>query len=49
MRFFRSFRITHYRVGNGSKHLGLLLWWNDSRKAVELNLGVHQVTLIKEK
>lgn len=41
-------RFTHHKIGNGSKQLGLILWWNSSRKAVELNFGVHQFTLIKE-
>lgn len=49
MKFFRSFRFTHYKAGNGSKQLGLLLWWNGSRRAAEFNFGIHQFTVMKEK
>lgn len=42
-------RFTHYKIGNGSKQLGLIFWWNSNRRAVELNFGVHQLTLIKER
>lgn len=49
VRFIQSFRTTTYRVGNGSKLFGVVMWYNSSRYAVDLHFGVHQVTIIKEK
>lgn len=49
VKFIRSFRASTYKVGNGSKLFGAVVWYNASRYAVDLHLGVHQVTVMKEK
>lgn len=49
VKFLRSFRTSTYRVGNGSKLFGVVVWYNSSRYAADLHLGTLQVTVIKEK
>lgn len=42
-------RFTKYRVGNGSKSLGLVFWWNSRRFGIEVQVGVWQLTLMRER
>lgn len=49
VRFLRSFRAFTHKIGNGSKLFGVVVWYNSARYGVDLNLGVHEVTIIKEK
>jgi hypothetical protein len=35
-----------YRVGNGSKSLGVSCWWNSQRVALQLNFLVWEIQII---
>lgn len=49
VKFLRSFGTSTHKVGNGSKLFGVVVWYNSSRYGVDLNLGVYQVTILKER
>lgn len=44
----RKWTLTCFRHGNGSKTLGFRLWWNEQRVGLELNLGIRELSIMRE-
>jgi len=49
MAFWKTWTVSWYRYGNGSKSLGICVWWNSYRTGLQLSLAFGDLMILKGK
>ncbi|QAY17154.1 hypothetical protein SEA_MADAMATO_36 [Streptomyces phage Madamato] len=50
MRYYgKNWSVSNHKIGNGSKQVGLAIWWNLARVGFQINAGIREIQIMRER